>query len=219
MANEKLTAQKAKITKVSDPNKAVVCHFNPDTFKVGKTIEWNTKTNIGGDVSEISFKGGKAHDLGPIELLFDTSDTGKDVRKSYEVLRELTTIDPNKTNSQTNTGEPPLCRFEWGKFMSFTAVITELTETFTLFTAEGTPLRAKVSVKLLQVPEKVKSQNPTTVSEPRKIWVVHEGQSLNWIAYQEYGDPAHWRHIAETNNLSDPKNLYPGQVLKLVPLP
>jgi nucleoid-associated protein YgaU len=42
---------------------------------------------------------------------------------------------------------------------------------------------------------------------------------LDWIAYQEYGAPAYWRHIAETNNLDDPKALYPGQILKLVPLP
>ncbi len=49
--------------------------------------------------------------------------------------------------------------------------------------------------------------------------MVHEGQTLDWIAYQEYGDPAYWRHIAETNDLANPKDLRPGQVLKLTPLP
>jgi nucleoid-associated protein YgaU len=48
---------------------------------------------------------------------------------------------------------------------------------------------------------------------------VHEGQSLDWIAYQEYGNPSCWRHIAEINDLDDPLNLQPGQVLKIVPLP
>jgi len=67
--------------------------------------------------------------------------------------------------------------------------------------------------------EQKKAQNPTTRTEARKIWVVHEGQTLDWIAYQEYGDPAYWRHIAETNNLANPMDLRPGQALKLTPLP
>jgi len=88
-----------------------------------------------------------------------------------------------------------------------------------MFKADGTPLRAKVNVTFLRVPEKPARQNPTSQSEPRKIWVVHEGETLDWIAYEEYGDPAYWRHIADTNDLINPKDLRPGQILKLVPLP
>ena len=88
-----------------------------------------------------------------------------------------------------------------------------------MFDPEGVPLRAKVGVTLLEVPVKQTGQNPTSRTDPRKVWVVQEGQTLDWIAYQEYGDSAHWRHIAETNDLVNPKDLYPGQMLKLVPLP
>jgi nucleoid-associated protein YgaU len=213
------SVQKAKIVKADDASKQVLCHFNPKDFKLGKKLEWKTKTNIGGDVSELTFSGGKAHEMGPIEFVFDSTDTGKDVRDTYKVLIELATVDEDKKNTKTSKGQPPLCRFEWGKFLSFTAVITELNQTFTMFKADGTPVRAKVAVKLLQVPEDLKPQNPTSRSESRKIWVVREGQTLDWIAYQEYGDPAQWRYIAETNNLLSPKDLQPGQVLKLVPLP
>jgi nucleoid-associated protein YgaU len=51
------------------------------------------------------------------------------------------------------------------------------------------------------------------------VWVVVEGQTLDWIAYQEYGSAAHWRHIADTNDLDDPRQLRSGQILNLVPLP
>jgi nucleoid-associated protein YgaU len=88
-----------------------------------------------------------------------------------------------------------------------------------MFKADGTPLRAEVTVNFVQTVTKPKGQNPTSRSETRKIWVVHEGETLDWIAYREYGDPAQWRHIAETNGLGNPKDLYPGQVLKLTPLP
>ena len=46
-----------------------------------------------------------------------------------------------------------------------------------------------------------------------------EGQTLDWIAYQEYGDTSAWRHIAQVNNIQNPRNLKAGTVLKLVPLP
>jgi nucleoid-associated protein YgaU len=93
-----------------------------------------------------------------------------------------------------------------------------MTQKFTMFKRDGTPVRAEVSITLKQVAEKPKGQNPTSRSEARKIWVVEEGQRLDWIAYQEYNDASQWRYIAETNNLNSP-DIYPGQVLKLLPLP
>lgn len=212
------TVQKAKITSVSDSSKSVTCHFNPDTFSLDRTVKWNVNTSIGGDVSNVSFAGGEPIDMS-LTLLFDTTDTGSDVRTAYAVLIDLSEIDQTKTDAKTQKGEPHLCRFEWGLFLTFTAVITKVAQKFTMFKADGTPLRAEVTVTLKQVPETTGAQNPTTRVEPRKIWIVHEGQTLNWIAYKEYGNPVYWRHIAETNNLDDPLDLKPGQVLKLTPLP
>lgn len=209
---------KAKIVSVSEPGKAVVFQFNPEDLAITRTIRWNEETNIGSDSSELSFAGGQSQDL-TIPLLFDTTDTGLDVRTSYGMLMEMAMVNQILRNFITGMGEPPLCQFVWGKFLSFTAVITQITQRFTMFKADGTPVRARVEVTLKQVEPKLPFQNPTSRTETRKIWVVHEGQTLDWIAYQEYGDPAHWRHIAETNNLMNPKDLRPGQVLKLVPLP
>lgn len=208
---------KAKIVDERNPQKAVVCHFNPKDLSITRTIKWESKTSIGNNASNLSFAGGEAQDL-TIPLLFDSTATGEDVRKSYELLLELASIDQQKKNSTTNKGEPPFCRFEWGKLISFTAVITQLTQKFIMFKADGTPVRAEVSVTFKQVDKKPKPQNPTSRSETRKIWMVHEGQTLAWIAYQEYGDPTYWRHIAETNNIANPKDLQPGQILKLTPI-
>jgi len=209
--------QKARIVQEDNPSKAVVCHFNPEDFSIGRTIRWNADTNIGDDASRLSFAGGEAQDL-TIPLLFDTTDTGKDVRDSYKVLLELADVDPRNRNPRTGKSEPPRCRFEWGRFLAFSAVITRITQKFLMFKTDGTPVRVQVTVTLKQVGEIVRPQNPTTRSEARRTWVVTEGQRLDWIAYQEYGDPAHWRHIAETNDLENPMELRPGQVLHLAPL-
>lgn len=210
--------QKARIVNVDKPGHAVTCHFNPDTFSMDRTITWKSDTNIGNDSSNLTFGGGQANDL-TMTLLFDTTDTGDDVRNTYKTLIELSNVNPDKKNTKTNKSEPSLCRFEWGKFLTFKAAITKLSQKFTMFKSDGTPVRAEVTVTFKQVEEPIGGQNPTSRPEPRKIWVVSEGQTLAWIAYQEYGDSGYWRHIAETNDLADPLALRPGQVLKLVPLP
>jgi nucleoid-associated protein YgaU len=217
---ERPNLQKAQIFRVDDPSQKVVCQFNPEDFSITKKIEWDRRTKGGQDVADAEFVGGEPRDF-QVKLLFDTTDTGKSVQKEYEPLLVMGEIDPDKKNTKTRMSEPPICMFQWGSFLSFAGVITQITETFTMFKPDGTPVRANVNVTFGEVAKSKKNagQNPTTRTESRKIWVVHQGQTLDWIAYKEYGDSVHWRHIAETNNLENPKDLRPGQVLKLVPLP
>ena len=211
------TGQKAEIFRLSDPSKKVSCQFNPKDFSISKKIKWEAQTVKGKSSAEMEFAGGEPQDF-TVKLLFDTTDTGQDVRKSYQPLLQMAEVDVTKKNQQTRKSEPPECKFQWGTFLSFTGVIISIAENFVLFKADGTPLRSWVTVSFSETAAKQKGQNPTTRSEPRKIWVVHEGETLAWIAYQEYGDPAQWRHIAETNNLDNPMEITPGQVLKLTPL-
>ena len=214
--------QKATIKNLNSSD-VVECHFNPSEFGIGKTLKWEEKPDQGADAPKIEYSGAQAQDMS-ITLLFDTTEAGaenspKDVRDEYTALIEMAQVDPKKKNSKTHKSEPPKCRFEWGKFLAFDAVITDLKQKFTMFARDGTPLRSEVSVTFKQVDEPWRPQNPTSRSEARKIWVVEEGQRLDWIAFQEYGDSAQWRYIAETNNLDNPDALHPGQLLKLVPLP
>jgi LysM repeat protein len=211
---------KAKIASVDNTSETIECHFNPDTMVLGRHVNWRFPDNIGRDVPKPKFVGGQASDIS-IELWFDTTDppldgSGNpvadwkdDVREHYKLLLTMTKKDDSNK-------DPGPVRFEWGNFLSFTAVITQVTQTFTMFKMDGTPVRAKVNVTLKEVPDAPTSQNPTSRSDPRKIWVVRQGETLDWIAFKEYGSPAYWRHIAETNDLANPRDLRPGQVLKLV---
>ena len=212
--------QKAKIVNLNDPSKEVECDFNPAEFGVGKTLKWEEKPDQGTDTPKIEYSGAEAQDMS-VTLLFDTTSSGgkKDVRDVYQALIDMTQVDKKKKNAKTGKSEPPMCRFQWGKFLAFNAVIKDLKQKFTLFAQNGTPLRAEVAITFKQVGELTRPQNPTSRSEARKIWIVEEGQRLDWIAHQEYGDSARWRYIAETNGLDNPDTIRSGQVLKLLPLP
>jgi hypothetical protein len=212
-----MTDQKAEIFRVDNTSLKVVCQFNPKDFSITKAVKWVYRTVDGKNSGDPEFAGGKAQDLN-VDLVFDSTDTGSDVRTKYSELLKMAEIDSTKLNQTTQKGEPPQCKFQWGSFLSFTGVITTVSQNFTLFKGDGTPLRARVKVTFSETATPTAGQNPTTRTESRKVWIVREGESLQWIAYQEYGSPAEWRYIAETNGLDDPLDLRPGQVLKLLPL-
>ena len=211
--------QKAKIVNLNT-RKEVKCHFNPAEFNIDQSLQWSEKPDQGGSTPRLVYSGGTSQDM-TMTFLFDTTRQGgkRDVRDEYKELLDMARVDKKKKNPKTKLSEPPQCRFQWGKFLAFNAVIKDIKQKFTMFTANGTPLRAEVTVTFKQVGKTLKPQNPTSQSEARRVWTVEEGQRLDWIAFQEYGDSAQWRHIAETNNLDHPGNLFPGQILKLTPLP
>ncbi len=99
-------------------------------------------------------------------------------------------------------------------------MIESISQTFTYFKEDGTPLRAQLSVRLREVwdDKNLPEQNPTSRTDVRQTWVVEKGQRLDWIAHQVYGNSGAWRHIAESNSLLNPAMLRPGQILKIVPL-
>ncbi len=106
--------------------------------------------------------------------------------------------------------------FQWGAAWSFEAVITSLSQQFTLFLSDGTPVRATLTVNFQQVRDtaNLAPQNPTSGGAGgERVWQVGAGDTLAWIAYREYGDATKWRLIAQANNLIQVRELAPGTVL------
>ena len=86
---------------------------------------------------------------------------------------------------------------------------------FTLFLADGTPVRATLTVvfnEFVDVDVLVQEQ-PTESADHRQTRLVKTGDRIDNIATEVYGDPAKWRPIAEANNIDDPTQLVPGHVL------
>ena len=156
-----------------------------------------------------------------MDLFFDTYEAGDDVRTKYtNKIWKLMMINKDKKD-KGHKGWPPLCEFRWGQSWSFKAVITSLSQKFTLFLANGTPVRSTMKVTFQQAVEEGKypGQNPTTVTKPGyKTRRVKQGETLDWIAFDEYEDSTLWRFLADTNNLDDPMELTAGQVLAIAPI-
>ena len=123
---------------------------------------------------------------------------------------------PTDKTHANNKPMPPLVVFQWGAITSFPAYVTQVSAKYTLFTPEGTPIRALCTVTLQEMPQEKGKQNPTSGSiAARSIHRVVTGDTLASIAYREYGDPTMWRPLANFNRIDDPVRLPLGSMLML----
>jgi hypothetical protein len=211
---------KATITNL-DTGEVTECMFSPKEYTFTKQNRWESGTVMGQNVPKLEFSGGQAMTL-QMELFFDTYEIGADVRAKYtDKIWKLMMINPN-TKDKGHKGWPPQCEFRWGQMWSFKAVVTNINQKFTMFLGDGTPVRSTMNVTFQQSAEEGKypGQNPTTMSVMGyKTRRVRQGETIDWIAYDEYGDSSLWRFLADINRLEDPLRLDAGQLLTIPPTP
>jgi hypothetical protein len=210
----------------SPPAKVVDCLFNPTEYTFSKRNVWGDGPAAGGEMPMASFVSGGAMTL-DLELLFDTltlapdgGDTGPphDVREYTDKVLDLMRVDPSTVDNNKQTpGRPPRVSFRWGRFWSNRSVLTSVSQRFTLFWEDGRPIRASLSVSFQQVDSGTSypPQNPTSQGHAQRLRLVGPGETIDSIAFGEFGDVSKWRLIADYNRLADPLHLRVGQRLAI----
>lgn len=196
--------KKIKITPEGHPDFNVL--FNPTQYGIDKSNLIAEAGIPGLEAPILQYVHGNTRTL-DMELFFDTYEERTDVRNSTNQVYNLLKID-------AATHAPPICHIEWGSFQ-FAGVLDHVSGKFTLFLANGTPVRATLNVTFKEYIdiEVLVQENPTESADHRKNRMVKSGDRIDNIAGEEYGDPELWRPIAEANNLDDPTLLNPGSVL------
>lgn len=209
----------ARIYEVDDKGEdtntlSVPCMFNPYEYTVSKSNNYAEEARNRSKTPQFEFKKAGAQTL-KLSLTFDTYTDGGDVSKTTNKLWKF--MEPKTSQSGNKKAKPPQVAFEWGVFC-FVAVITNMTQKFTLFTKDGIPVRAKVDVTFTQHVDRndYRKQNPTSGDGPiQQVWSVIQGDRLDAIAAEVYGDATKWRIIADFNGIVNPLNLRPGQQLTI----
>jgi Contractile injection system tube protein/LysM domain len=192
---------------VDDP--IIPLRFNPAEYQLQKTNNFAEIAIPGLESPPLQFVRGASERLS-VDLLVDTSDTLEDVRERYvDKLRGL-------MNLNDKLHAPPIVRFTWDTQV-FVGVMESLNITYQLFTPEGIPLRAKLSMALKEYrPAAVQmKENQTSSPDFEKSYVARQGDTLSGIAAASYRDAGLWREIARANGIQDPRRLSPGRVLRL----
>lgn len=189
--------------------------FNPKEVTIQKTAKWERKTAKGAKkAGPPEFSGSEPCKL-TLELFFDAS--GKHDGSVVAAVESLFgCCVPTDDSVGKKKPSPPLVVLHWGAITSFPAFITSVSAKYTLFSAEGIPIRAVCSVALEEMPNEPWRQNPTSGGQAvRHSHTMLDGDSLASVAFAEYGDPTMWRAIAAYNSIDDPIRFGAGSVLQL----
>lgn len=205
--------------------------FNPTSYSISKSVTWaeperaegssTPRSNVKFNAPKLEFGGGQSRELS-LKLFFDVTDAPvvngermKDVRKLTDKLVKLTL----KERAGNKELAPPKCRVSWGEGRSptmdfpFVGVVQSLTQEFTLFDSNGTPLRANVDVKFLEF---LSAEVDRRRNDPEfTTRIVKRGDTLSSIAAEMLDDPARWRIIADANHLDNPRILEVGMSLSI----
>ncbi len=205
-----MALEKAVITNV-DTNDEIEVLFNPKEYVIEKKTPWSEINVFGMDSPPVQFTMGERKRLS-MELFFDTSEEKTDVRDYTTKIEELMLV-----NAQEH--RPPILRFSWGS-LSFDCVMEDLVQRFTLFSNDGTPLRAicKVVFKEYATAATQLSNTRRESADHTKRMALREGETLSSLAAREYNDSSKWRAIADANNIDDPENISAGTIVELPPL-
>src|ERR1017187_10127669 len=82
-----------------------------------------------------------------MDLIFDNTDDGQDVRITTAKIAALMQPDPASSGSKKQV--PSIVLFEWGAY-SFQGMMESYKETLDFFAPAGVPLRASVNITLVE---------------------------------------------------------------------
>lgn len=212
--------EKAKLIEIDKDDKKVsggketVVQFNPDSLKVSFANQLDKSS--GSDQSNKNngqFVGSGTTKL-TVQLWFDvTQELGQGVPNSDDV-RDLTTgVAYFMTAKGDTAAKPPAVCFSWGTF-KFNGAMESMEETLELFSAEGRPLRASVSVVITQ--QKIVAFTGTASAGAGQIPQIEAAAGATVQSLT--GDAAKgrdWQSVAAANGIENPRLLQPGQFIDL----
>ncbi len=196
----------------------VVVQFNPTEYTLEDGNTWKDQEHVQRKAG-LQFIGRTLRKLA-LELLVDTYEDGRDVRTLTNRLAKL--LIPTVKDKEGM--RPPICHLDWGKTKEPSPidwVLESLKQQFVLFRADGTPVRARLSVSFKEwmEPPKETKQNPPGQSFPAQSRTIRQGETLSGIAGALWGRPDEWRHLAAANAIDNPRLLAPGRVLAVPVVP
>lgn len=228
---QSLALKKAKITQVDPAGKTLTVLFNPAKYSVERRVTYAQHDIQGLDLPLMQFEHGSADTL-TMQLFFDTYSGGLAAGGTVDSAKLLgSSLAPEaaKTDVRDYTEKlyrmmsvigdrhaPPMVKFEWGSF-SFQGYITAISEQFTMFAYDGTPLRATLDVTFVKqmTPREQLRAQPRNSPDRTKFYTLRQGDTLAMLALREYGDAGLWREIARANRMENPRLLETGVTIRI----
>jgi hypothetical protein len=151
MAASPSTLQPFYIGSIDEPSVQCKAQYNPKEVQIDLAAAWGKHANEGqSKAQQLEFTGQEGRTMA-IELFFDDSENiGTSVVTNLAVLEKLAKV-RDASSSVEAMRRPHHCTVVWGGWLkdkAFQCVIESVSVKYTMFKADGTPIRATANVKL-----------------------------------------------------------------------
>lgn len=213
--------------------------INPEQFSQSFKVEYDLEQAQGSQGNDPEFKFTKPEEL-KLDFTFDSTgvipikgqpnqfykdkkdgEEGQDLGVRIQVEEFLKVV--YTMNSETH--KPNFLRLLWGDFSfgttnGFNCILKDLQINYTLFSADGKPLRAKLSatfVNYIEQERRVREEGKESpdVTHQRKV---KAGDNLPLMVHRIYGDPSYYLQVAKVNGLINFRNLDTNLNLRFPPI-
>jgi hypothetical protein len=130
-----------------DGGPSIEAQFNPKELQIDKTVPWQKHPKENANGLQLEFTGAEPRTMS-LELLFDGFENNSSVAGKIKDLETLATVrNPEGDDEQRR---PHHCVVVWGTVIpnKFQCVIEQMSTKYTMFSKDGKPLRATVTLKL-----------------------------------------------------------------------
>ncbi len=198
-----------------DTNQSFPVHFNPGSldYTITNTLQGGSRTRSAQYVAQST---GKLS----MELVFDTTGSGEDVRIHTEKVAKLMEPGGGRPRpSGQGRPPPPVAIFQWGSY-KFEGVIETYREKIDFFSSDGVPLRATVSLTMSRQDHVFDSEKNPSHTATGTLGATGDAIAapVTWggpleKTTQQMGDPAATSSIAKANGIESLRSPQTAQVL------
>jgi len=165
--------RKATLTPVpGETGKAIELMFNPTELRFSRSIniEQSKGSQTQSGSNKTSFKHPNPYQLTISNIILDTYENAQGKRSVLEPLKPFTDAMAYAQDGKGKAKRPPIYLFTWGKTSYLRCFIKSCNFRLTMFTSDGTPVRAILDLTLEQVDDKTPhpSQGTPNVSQGQR---------------------------------------------------
>lgn len=188
--------------------------INPESFTRNLKVERDTTKGQGNQHTDSKFVGTSPEEL-KLEFVLDGTATMEgylDSMKNMPVKDQLKKLIECVYDYDSKIHSPRYLKILYGSDFKFNCVVTSLDINHTLFNADGSPLRAKITASFLQyvAPQararKERSNSPDLTHQR----VVKAGDRLDLMTFEIYDNPSYLLQVALKNGLTNIRSIKPG---------
>jgi len=124
---------------------SVTAQYNPKEVGLDKSVPWQKGKNSKANTPDLEFTSADGRSLS-VELFFDGYEKSEDVHAKY-VSQLLKLAEVMSESGPEEKMRPTRVKVKWGTLPDFEGVLESVSTKYTMFLANGTPVRATCSCK------------------------------------------------------------------------